>query len=1752
MEDTSQDYLTKYREFFEALVKNCDLSNPLLVNNIPKYSLTQSEISGEILHWCLRYLSDRDCPTNLAALLCHKAYLEVIELCNKSPDLCGYKSQEDDYNSLKLVQVTIKKLVELCKGYSDNAMLSMLPPPPLDRLYDPILSVCAIKNGRRKMEDRHVLIQDLHALFNLKDCGSASYYAVFDGHNGTDAATYSCAHLHQFLVENENYPHYPEKALSQAFQQTDERFIDKSKKNMDHLESGTTAVCVLLRPYEKKLYTAWLGDSQAILVSRGGKLKCLVNPHRPSRKDERERIESMGGDVLWLGMYRVNGFLAVSRAIGDKKYKPYVTSEPDIKTINLVGDEEFLVIASDGLWDFINPDVIMNEVYQYIAEKTAPIEDLAKHLVQLAKISSEDNISVVVVFLTDPNSLSGLVSLPSAAKKRKTCPVRTRRLVKHVEKRRCEKGMDDVKISVRWPHDHVNQHNGSEATHFTEQDMGPETDVDAADDMMVPPIVRAKALVDQANTMESWIPKQKLGASEQNWLKSLPWSYAEVVKNSPPKKEAVQNDSNDVAKAALDKEVTEPLDQPKEELEKTDEKTDEKPEIENKEGKKKANEANNDVADGEVESEEESEEEWNYTPGKENKGSSSEQNLDEQDMSQLNPNAAEFVPIFNSVKETVLASSPMKGAEQNLENIKLPSKEEFYLEISQRPGDLDSLSNERAEHVKDDSLNCVDLTLASTKVEVGDESFEGFDLSGENVKEATSMPLNETNPFSQDKIQEEMVQDHFDVTDFNFKTLEPKQSVVDDDNLTTKAPAFSLEFLSDKPDILSPIELNPAHTNLDHHTSSSGFDSESGNDEPDLTSTDKCDLVSGISFMNDCELEKNVVADEGAPLSEGTDSPAMSSPVVNEKEIDSSENKKLEEVSNETVPMNNDLMNSIYDTVGSAFSEGVEHPDLLMKETDLTNGLVNEVSSPQESATCFSDLKDELTLAPEPEQTVPEEKEHMHKNPFAFDMAENLQTMIPDNSLDVMEQSVKEESVPKEKELHVDSLQTVDFVQDLCFSECITVKSNDSHSENDGFELINTEEDSSGMKQLNGVPEPNVNLEASNPDQNNDSVTENLIENVTPTLEINQSLIPGDMLGSFEHIEKCEVNTLHMSGDLMETVTEESEHELSNLEKVVNDLVQTEVGHVSLEEIKSENTNEENLLLDEINTESKNVENVLLDEIKTESKNVENVLLDEIQLESPNVENNVKLDDTKSESTNVENNVLLDEIKSESTNIENKLMLDEIKSESTTIENNLMLDEIKPENTHVESSVEIPLEEVQKVKEQHEDASHTVVEQVPKFEDSFSPVVEETKNDLVSESQPEVPAVVSPELECINVDVDSIQKFENEIAVTTPPTTPAPGLAEENKEGLIAAAVAAAGAAAVVAATSQPSKTEDKTSVKKTTAVGAKKPEVKTTAKTATTAKTTARPTTTTLAAKKPAAATAKAPARPTTTSAKPAAPKPSTPTSKVASNKPSSKPSTPTSKTPTSPAGGVKSAITKTSVTGTTKAPLAKTAAPAAAKPKVASTVAAKPAPKTEVKKEVKTAAPAPRPSSAKLTSSRPSSATSTTKSTTAKPPTTTTAKLTSTAKPSQVLKSTTTTKAPVASKPAVSKVTAKPSSTTSTLKTATTKTTTTAKATTTTAAPKPAPATKPKTAAPTVVKKPLANDKSAKETTNLKLSTTKTAVAKKTDIKGKSIEKKVANDSLAQQVPTVTTTNGHNGLINGVTSHDDSSHVEIIDALN
>lgn len=69
------------------------------------------------------------------------------------------------------------------------------------------------------------------------------------------------------------------------------------------------------------------------------------------------------------GAWRVHGILSVSRSIGDVHLKDWVLAEPDTKILRLTSDMEFLVLASDGLWEEVRQKFHREELYAKKSKK---------------------------------------------------------------------------------------------------------------------------------------------------------------------------------------------------------------------------------------------------------------------------------------------------------------------------------------------------------------------------------------------------------------------------------------------------------------------------------------------------------------------------------------------------------------------------------------------------------------------------------------------------------------------------------------------------------------------------------------------------------------------------------------------------------------------------------------------------------------------------------------------------------------------------------------------------------------------------------------------------------------------------------------------------------------------------------------------------------------------------------------------------------------------------------------------------------------------------------------------------------------------------------------------------------------------------------------------------------------------------------------------------------------------------------------
>ncbi|OJD13451.1 hypothetical protein AJ78_06085 [Emergomyces pasteurianus Ep9510] len=141
---------------------------------------------------------------------------------------------------------------------------------------------------------------------------------------------------------------------------------------------------------QRVLYTANVGDARVVLC-RNGKALRLSYDHKGSDENEGKRISNAGGLIL---NNRVNGVLAVTRALGDSYMKDLVTGHPyTTETVIQPETDEFLILACDGLWDVCSDqeavDLIRGTEDPQLASKILVDHALSRF--------STDNLSCMIV-----------------------------------------------------------------------------------------------------------------------------------------------------------------------------------------------------------------------------------------------------------------------------------------------------------------------------------------------------------------------------------------------------------------------------------------------------------------------------------------------------------------------------------------------------------------------------------------------------------------------------------------------------------------------------------------------------------------------------------------------------------------------------------------------------------------------------------------------------------------------------------------------------------------------------------------------------------------------------------------------------------------------------------------------------------------------------------------------------------------------------------------------------------------------------------------------------------------------------------------------------------------------------------------------------------------------------------------------------------------------------------------------------------
>ncbi|KAL3337484.1 hypothetical protein AABB24_029904 [Solanum stoloniferum] len=264
------------------------------------------------------------------------------------------------------------------------------------------------------------------------------FFGVFDGHGeyGAQCSQFAKNKICENLLRNSKFHLDAVEACHAAFLMTNSQLHTDA---IDDSMSGTTAITILVRG--TTLYVANSGDSRAVIAERRGNEVVAVDlsiDQTPFRPDESERVKLCGARVLTLdqieglknpdvqcwdteegddgdpprlwvqnGMYPGTAF---TRSIGDSVAETIgVVANPEIVVLELTSDHPFFVIASDGVFEFLSSQTVVDMVAKYKDPRDACAAIVAEsYRLWLQYETRTDDITVIVVQV---NGLTNVVEL---------------------------------------------------------------------------------------------------------------------------------------------------------------------------------------------------------------------------------------------------------------------------------------------------------------------------------------------------------------------------------------------------------------------------------------------------------------------------------------------------------------------------------------------------------------------------------------------------------------------------------------------------------------------------------------------------------------------------------------------------------------------------------------------------------------------------------------------------------------------------------------------------------------------------------------------------------------------------------------------------------------------------------------------------------------------------------------------------------------------------------------------------------------------------------------------------------------------------------------------------------------------------------------------------------------------------------------------------------------------------------------------
>jgi pyruvate dehydrogenase phosphatase len=313
-------------------------------------------------------------------------------------------------------------------------------------------SINSLKEEKRIIINQN-FIQQVHinsykANYSIEDSHSSyphlGLFGVYDGHSGSAASNFCRTSLLEYCLHYRLRGWSKQLLSNTPFLHADNHFLHAALSNPKHFSYGLSGSCYnVLSVFNGKVTSAAGGDVRAIIGRKdssaptGYSLIELSRDHQiDTHYHERERLLSEHPDELDIIRHnRVKGRLQPTRGMGDGAYKdnrfyeekkkgmkhpsnqwnpPYTTAEPEIHTHCLTPDDSFLVLATDGLFQELTSQQVVDMMGKFMETKKEG-DNAATYLIRQALVAASEQ--AIGRRSTQNANLSWILRLPAGARR---------------------------------------------------------------------------------------------------------------------------------------------------------------------------------------------------------------------------------------------------------------------------------------------------------------------------------------------------------------------------------------------------------------------------------------------------------------------------------------------------------------------------------------------------------------------------------------------------------------------------------------------------------------------------------------------------------------------------------------------------------------------------------------------------------------------------------------------------------------------------------------------------------------------------------------------------------------------------------------------------------------------------------------------------------------------------------------------------------------------------------------------------------------------------------------------------------------------------------------------------------------------------------------------------------------------------------------------------------------------------------------